>query len=96
MQPLLAGVFHGKIGGDEGKDALGIPHWNGAGDHPDLTASRIKIACHTGARIYGQWLRDTALRLDVVGQHGKIQGGVTPRKPASKEASDTHEAVRSG
>ena len=43
MQVLLDGIFHGKISGDEGKDALGIPHWNEAGDHPNLTASSIKI-----------------------------------------------------
>ena len=76
MQPLLAGVFHGKIGGDEGKDALGIPHWNRAGDHPDLTASRIKIGRRSDARVGGQWRRDPSLRLNVVGRHRKVQGGV--------------------
>ena len=72
MQALLAGVFHGKIGGNKGKDALGIPHWNGARNHPDLTASRIKIGRRPDARVGGQWRRDPDLRLNVVGRHGKV------------------------
>ena len=51
MQASLAGVFQRKIGGNEGKDALGIPHSNGAGDHPDLSTSRIKIERHPDARV---------------------------------------------
>ena len=70
---LLAGVFHREVGRNEGKDALGIPHWNGAGDHPDLTASRIKIGRRPDARVGGQWRRDPGLRLDVVGRHRKVQ-----------------------
>ena len=55
MQALPAGVFHRKIGANERKDALGIPHWNGAGDHPDLTASRIKIGRRPDALL--RWIR---------------------------------------
>ena len=55
MPALLAGVFHRKIGGNEGKDALGIPHGNRAGDHPDLTASRIKIGRRPDALL--RWIR---------------------------------------
>ena len=55
MQALLAGVFHGKIGANERKDALGIPHWNGAGDHPDLSAPRIKIGRRPDALL--RWIR---------------------------------------
>ena len=28
MPALLTGVFHQEVGRNEGKDALGIPHWN--------------------------------------------------------------------
>ena len=76
MQALLAGVFHGKIGRNEGKDALGITHWNGAGDHPDLSASHIKIGRRPDARVGGQWRRDPGLGLNVVGRHGKVQLGI--------------------
>ena len=55
MQALLAGVFHGKIGANERKDALGIPHWNGARDHPDLSAPRIKIGRRPDALL--RWIR---------------------------------------
>ena len=55
MQALLAGVFHRKIGGNEGEDTIGIPHWNGTGDHPELTASRIKIGRRPDALL--QWIR---------------------------------------
>ncbi len=74
MQALLGRVFHGKIGADEGKDALGVPHpeRNGAGDHPDLSASHIKIGCRPDARVGGQWRRDPSLGLNVVGRHGKV------------------------
>ena len=58
---------------NESKDALGIPHWNGARNHPNLTASRIKIGRRPDARVGGQWRRDPGLRLDVVGRHGKVQ-----------------------
>ena len=76
MQALLARVFHGKIGGNEGKDAIGIPHWNEAGDHPDLSTFRIKIGRRPDARVCGQRRRDPGLQLNVVGRHGKVQGGV--------------------
>ena len=76
MQALLARVFHGKIGGDEGKDALGVPHRNGAGDHPDLSASHIKIGRRPDARVGGQWRRDPSMQLNVVVRHGKVQCGV--------------------
>ena len=68
--------MNGQIGGDYGEDALGITNRNGAGDHPYLTASRIKIRVRPDARVCGQWRREPGLRLDAVGRHGKIQGDV--------------------
>ena len=54
----LRSSFNGQIGGNDGEDALGITNRNGAGDHPDLTAARIKIRVRPDARVCGQWRRD--------------------------------------
>ena len=35
--------FNGQIGGNDGEDPLSVTNRNGAGDHPDLTVSRIKM-----------------------------------------------------
>ena len=50
--------FNGQIGGNDGEDPLSVTNRNGAGDHPDLTASRIKIRVRPDARVCGQWRRD--------------------------------------
>ena len=35
--------FNGQTGGNDGEGPLSVTNRNGAGDHPDLTASRIKM-----------------------------------------------------
>ena len=73
---LLGGGIHGQIGGNEGEDALSIAHRDRSGDHPDLTAARIKVGGRPDARVCGQWRRDPSLRFDVVGRHGEVEGGI--------------------
>ena len=51
MQALLAGVCHGKIGRNEHEDAHGIPHRNGTGYHPEISASHIKTGRCPDARV---------------------------------------------
>ena len=50
---LLGGGIHGQIGGNKGEDALSIAHWDRSGDHPDLTAARIKVGGRPDARVRG-------------------------------------------
>ena len=73
---LLGGGIHGQIGGNEGVFALGIAHRDRSGDHPDLTDARIKVGVRPDACVCGQWRRDPSLRLDVVGRHVEVEGGI--------------------
>ena len=50
---LPGGSIHGQIGGDDGKNAFGTAHWDGAGDHPDLTASGVKVGARPDASVLG-------------------------------------------
>ena len=52
-EALAGGGFHGQIGCDDGENALGIAHRDRAGDHPDLTAARIKRGVRPDARVRG-------------------------------------------
>ena len=73
---LLGGGIHGQIGGNQGEDALSIAQWDRSGDHPDLTAARIKVGGRPDARVCGQWRRDPSLHFDVVGRHSEVEGGI--------------------
>ena len=42
-ETLPGGGIDGQIGGDDGEKTPGIAHRDGAGDHPDLTAARVKV-----------------------------------------------------
>ena len=42
-ETLPGGGIDGQIGGDDGEESPGIAHRDGAGDHPDLTAARVKV-----------------------------------------------------
>ena len=59
--------IHSQIGGDEGENALYIERWDRAGDHPNLTATRIKVRGCPDARVRGQWRCNPHLSLNVVG-----------------------------
>ena len=73
---LLGGGIHGQISGNEGEDTLDIAHRDRSGDHPDLTAARIKVGGRPDACVCGQWRRDPSPRFDVVGRHGEVEGGI--------------------
>ena len=68
--------IHGQISGDEGENAICIARRDRAGDHPNLTATRIKVRGRPDTRVRCQWRRAPDLSLNVIGGRGEVVGGV--------------------
>ena len=73
---LLGGGVHGQIGGYDAKNALCIPHRYRAGNHPYLTAARVKVGVRPDTRVRGEGRCEPVLRLDVIGGRGEVKAGV--------------------
>ena len=73
LPPASLASIHTQIGGNDGEHALGVPRWNGAGDHPGLAAARIEIGRRPYPRVRRRRHREPALFLDVVAWRRQVQ-----------------------